>query len=295
MTLNRIFFIPFVVAAAIWIYATIDDWIKDADDRAFYTNQVVPYLNAQAREINGLQQALNTPKNGAITPLPTTPPSTTNPLDEMALRMERRVNAGWLRFYSGITCMVIFGGWTIARLIQRECFERKRQAPDRPADSDAGSKIAQLNSEGGILIAKSTDTRFRITRAGTEICIDARKGTAVFHGFNFVTAFIGNRPSDRTELPLTDILGARLDVSHGHASLRLRTARGRLVIGDNLQPFQPLAAILFDVVEQNRASPETYRVALAREPVVRTPWYGWLIIATALGLVAWIIVLVVQH
>jgi hypothetical protein len=106
-----------------------------------------------------------------------------------------------------------------------------------------------------------------------------------FVGCTFATGFASTRRDERVEMPLADILGVRLDYHHGRGLLTVRTAQGKVTIGDHIESFQLIAEVLFDAVEVNRASPESYRAALAREPAVRTPWYGWLILVGGIGVV----------
>ncbi len=70
----------------------------------------------------------------------------------------------------------------------------------------------------------------------------------------------------------------------------MRTTGGRVTVKDDLHPFQTLADVLSDIVELNRTSPEAYAAALAREPKIRTPWYGWLIMVAAIGAIAYVAV-----
>ena len=76
--------------------------------------------------------------------------------------------------------------------------------------------------------------------------------------------------------------------------LEVRTTKGKVIVSDYIQPFDRLAQILSDAAELSRSSPEGYRQALAQEPVVHTPWYGWAIIAVALAVVGYIFVRVMN-
>lgn len=77
---------------------------------------------------------------------------------------------------------------------------------------------------------------------------------------------------------------------------------------DYLMPFRPACMLLLDIAEANRLSSENYRAALARAPnlrrwrsenapplppaweaIVRTPWWGWVVIGSivyALAIIA---------
>jgi hypothetical protein len=59
-----------------------------------------------------------------------------------------------------------------------------------------------------------------------------------------------------------------------------------VAITDAVKPFPELAGLLLDAAEVNRSTPDRYSAALAREPSIKTPWYGWLIFAIALVAVA---------
>jgi hypothetical protein len=115
--------------------------------------------------------------------------------------------------------------------------------------------------------------------------------TVSFRGFRFITSFIGNKPIPELTLPFTDILAGRMWANHGQFSLVLRTTAGKVTIPDTVQPFQTLATVLLDAVEVNRKNPEAFTAALAREPQIKTPWYGWLIFAASLAAVAGLAVL----
>ncbi len=75
-------------------------------------------------------------------------------------------------------------------------------------------------------------------------------------------------------------------MNHGRSSLYLRTTAGKVTIPDTVQPFQPLAAVILDAAEVNRKNPTAFAAALAREPQIKIPWFGWLILALGLALVA---------
>jgi hypothetical protein len=166
----------------------------------------------------------------------------------------------------------------LAVMVDQQLRRRRREAPDRPADADAGKLVGELVQLNREFIAKSPDG------AGAPfVQIDGRRAIVAFHNLAFVSAFVGNPILPMVELPFPEILSAIQDYSKGHSFLTVRTTRGKVVLHDSLHPFQTLADVLSDIVELNRTSPEAYAAALAREPKIHTPWYGWLIFATAVG------------
>ncbi|HWZ93882.1 MAG TPA: hypothetical protein VNW30_01690 [Opitutaceae bacterium] len=126
----------------------------------------------------------------------------------------------------------------------------------------------------GILIGRKNAKR--------EIRIDLDRALAEFHNFAFITSFSSNRTSECIEVLFAEILGTKIVSGRNYVALELRTTKGKVMISDNIQPFDRLVRILSDAVELNRTSPESYKNALAQEPVVRTPWYGWAIIVATL-------------
>lgn len=116
--------------------------------------------------------------------------------------------------------------------------------------------------------------------------IDPVRGIVTFRNFKFTKAFTDNKAEAVVELAFKEILGTSITTHQGTVSMVLRTTRGKITLDDRFEHFDEVATVLTDCAEVNRKDPEGYREALAREPVVRTPWYVWFIILGAVGAVA---------
>ncbi len=117
--------------------------------------------------------------------------------------------------------------------------------------------------------------------------IDPASGRIMFRQFTFLRHFMRNPTQTEQVLHATDILHLepRAD-NHGRA-VTVRTTQGQVVIFDRLQNFEQVVALLADFAEANRLDPAAYRAALAREPQLKTPWWGWLLlIGLSVGIVA---------
>jgi hypothetical protein len=297
MTINRSFGAVLLTLACLWLASFVVSWRQEAEDRAFYQQRVQPYLDGQTRRSEALRQALSDRQKGPPRPLPRLEERPTDdPLDAWVHRLQRRSVQSLVRFDCVAGFLATFVVWIVFLLATREILERKWQDPNRPAVSDAGDLIAAFIQTGGVLVAKPTNRR-RVFRADSkqEIQVDGRRRTAVFREFTFITTFVGNRPRGCTELDFADILGARIICDRSGATLHLRTTKGRVAVRDKFESFQTLAGVFFDSVEVNRMSPEKYRAALAREPVVHTPWWGWLPILALAVFIGWAVWRVMQN
>ena len=202
-------------------------------------------------------------------------------------RNRRRNDNGMLRLNLFFGAMGLTMLWTIATVIKNEIFWKKRKAPTRSADANAGWAISEVQSRDGQLVARTSKRGLHfLPYPEREVEVNFPKRTVTFRGFRFITSFIGNKPLRELTLPFADILGGRIWANHGQFSLTLRTTSGKVTSPDMVQPFQPLAAVLLDAAEVNRKNPTAFAAALAQEPQIRTPWYGWLILALALAAVA---------
>jgi len=289
MTINRIFGAVLLTLACLWLASFVVSWRQEAEDRSFYQQHVQPYLEGPTRPSEALQQVLSDRQKGRPRPLPRLEERPTDdPLHEWVHRLQRRADQSLVRFDCVAGFLATFVVWIVFLLARREILERKWQDPNRPAVSNAGDLIAAFIQTGGVLVAKPSN-RHRVFRADSkqEIQVDGRRRTAVFLEFTFITAFVGNRPHARTELDFADILGARIICDRSGATLHLRTTKGRVTVRDKFESFQTLAGVFFDAVEVNRMSPEKYLAALAREPEVHTPWWGWLPILALVGFIGW--------
>jgi len=208
-------------------------------------------------------------------------------MDQWLERTRRRNDNAMLRMNLFFGAMGLTLAWTIATLIKTEIFWKKRNSPTRSADVNAGGAISEVQSRDEHLVARTSKRGLHfLPYPAREVEVNFRKETVTFRGFKFITSFIGNKPLRELILPFTDILGGRIWANHGQFSLYLRTTAGKVTIPDTVQPFQPVAAVLLDAAEVNRKNPTAFAAALAREPQIRTPWYGWLILALALAAVA---------
>lgn len=267
MTFNRLVLICLGVIALSWIGLYVVDLRARADDQEFYARKMAPVLQSP----EAFDRAA---------------------MEELQVRLAHRSDNGWARLYLLEGGMALFMVWVVAGLIRGELFWKRRNAADRLADANAGAVISDLRRLRAPFVARSGQ-RWRLIKSGPqEVEVDAVKETVVFRGFTFIRSFTGNRPTPQMELRFEDILGGRIWVSHGKSSLNLRTTAGAVTIMDDVSPFQELVALLLDAAEANRIRPERYAQALAREPRVKTPWYGWLIFAAALVAVAGVAVAV---
>ena len=207
-------------------------------------------------------------------------------MEQWLERARRRNENALLRMNLFFAAVGLTMAWTIATLIRNEIFWKKRNAPTRAADANAGRAISEVRSREGQLVARTRKGGLHfLPYPDREVEVNLGKGVITFRGFRFVTSFIGNKTIRELTLPFSDILGGRIWKNHGQFSLYLRTTAGKVTIPDTVQPFQPLAAVLLDAAEVNRKNPTAFAAALAREPQIKTPWYGWLIIALALAVV----------
>jgi hypothetical protein len=172
-------------------------------------------------------------------------------------------------FTGSIFLILIVGGVAAARR------QKANEAVDREPAPDAGKVIDELVPPGTVFVAK--------TGLGPRVEIDRTKAEVVFHHLAFIATFASNPESLRTVLPFAGILSVEEGSNDGRSHFTVRTTLGKVVLKDDMQPFEALGEILTDIGELNRMSPEAYAAAVAKEPVVRTPWYGWLILAAALG------------
>lgn len=263
MTLNRIFVLCLAAIGGSWGFAYIADLLQRADDDAFYAQNVAPHFKS----------------GNAFAPQ--------GPLDQWLERTRRRNDNAMLRMNLLFSLMGLTMVWTIATLIKTEAFWRKRNSPLRSADTNAGWAIREVQECHGQFIAQTSKRGLHfLPFPERAVEVNFPKRTVTFRGFRFITSFIANRPLRELTLPFADILGGRVWTNHGRSSLHLRTTAGKVTISDAVQPFQPLAAVLLDAAEVNRKDPAAFAAALAREPQIKVPWYGWLILASALAFVA---------
>ncbi|HVU34818.1 MAG TPA: hypothetical protein VHE61_15400 [Opitutaceae bacterium] len=265
--INRIVFVCFIILGALWIGAYVVDLKNRHDDVAFYRTQVEPSLRpgSYAANVKAIDEWLN---------------RTNRHDDNEVFRLQIMMVGAGLLF-----------GWTILSAVRTQQFWKRRNAANRPADTEAGTAIRDVRQLGSHLVASATKRGLHfLPFHEREVEVDFPQRVVVFRGFVFLTRFAGNSRPPACTLPFTEILGGRVWTSRDGTSLSLRTTAGRVTITDDVQPFQPLVAVLLDIAELNRKDPAAYAAALAREPKITTPWYGWLIFALALtgvALLAW--------
>lgn len=281
ITMHRVFAVILIAFASVWILAMVMLRREIAADSVFYAQQVAPYFEATKRQTNAFHQALQDRREGKQVPLPLLQPLSTAPFDEWVKRLDRRYHYISIRDVGQIGFMGTAALWVLATLIQVDVRRRRWESPGRPAVSNAGKLIGDLVQSGGVFIAKAANGA-----GASEVEIDGGRARVIFRHFAFISAFVGNPTRDCTKVLFTDLIAGSLSYSKGRSFLRLRTTHGKVVISDSVQPFQKLADLLLDTVELNRTSPDQYRATLAHEPQIRIPWYGWMIIATALAVIA---------
>jgi hypothetical protein len=275
ITMNRVFIAILIALAGIWIWADIRAQQEKAAANAFYVQQVAPSFEAEKRQEAVFEQALHDHHEIKEVPLPML---SNAPFDEWMQHVNRCNHYISIRELSVLGLMGTMLVWTISVQIQVAVRRRRQQSSERPAAPDAGKLIGEWMQTGRAFVAKTEDDGM-----AEKVEVDTARAVVVFHHFAFITAFVGNPKRDRTEVPFTDIIAGSLSYNKGRSFLTLRTTYGKVVITDNVRPFQALAGLLLDMTELNRTAPDQYRATLAREPHVRTPWYGWLIIAAAVA------------
>lgn len=204
-------------------------------------------------------------------------------LRQLQRRNEQEAVIAWSAF--GILgCIVALA---VTATIQAAARRRHIADPERPPLPGAGAKAHALIAAKSAFVAREP-----FGAHAQEIQIDGAKAVVVFRNFVFVSSFVRNSVRTRVELPFSDLLVGLVYHHRGRATLVLRTTEGKVGVGEDVEPFETLVELLLDLVELNRTSPERYRAALAREPRVHTPWYGWGIICLALAAaiaVGWLI------
>jgi hypothetical protein len=278
--MNRIFIGILLTIAAVWLWAEFSLRKQIDSDRVFQREVVDPYIKNVQGQSSDFQQALKKRERGEIAPLPMPESIGTEPIQEAVDRMKRRHE--WLNITSLSKLALIITGfiWVIALAIRNEVNRRKWESAERPPLPTAGAVIEKLVRSGGSFVAKSVNAE------KIEVHVDGEKSAVIFHNLSFVTSFVRNPVLNRVDLQFAELLaGSLVSAGRGRRGFRLRTTRGAVVITDSIQPFPELVELLLDIAEKNRTFPAKYQLAVSREPIVRTPWYGWLIIATAVGAV----------
>ena len=117
------------------------------------------------------------------------------------------------------------------------------------------------------------------------LTLDLVAKRALFEGFIFQTSFLPQKPCTRKEIPFEQILDCTYySGSRGRpGSLQIKTAVGRTSLSERIDHFKMIRAVLEGVITLNLANPERHQAYLRSMPIIRVPWYGWLIVTVAVG------------
>lgn len=274
--MNRIFIALLVVFAGVWIWSSVMFRRQVAEDDVFYAARVAPYLEETRRQSADLERVLQERKQGKQAPFSVRKAEGKAPLEEAVERMNTRFGYQLIGIRAQMGLGATFIAWMITSQIQAAVRRRRFSSPDRPAAANAGYLVGDL-----VRLKRSFTAKAPGGPMAPEIQVDGERAVVVFRHYAFVTSFVRNPAQDRVEIPFGDLLVGVTLHGKGRIFLQLRTTRGEILINDVVHPFLTLIQLLLDIVELNRTSPETYRAALAREPQLRTPWYGWALIAVA--------------
>lgn len=289
ITLHRCFMVALGVSGAFWLWFVFQGQRMDADDRAFYATQVQPYFQERKKHSEDFKRATQDRRKGIGTPLPKANDLSEPPVNEWATRVLRRAELRGRQFDVEMVFFVTSYAWMITAFIQGLVRMRRRDAPERAPDPGAGADLAAFTREGGHFVARMGGTGRAVSMGHAhEVEVDGPRAHLIFRHVLVVTSFVGNRRYDIFEVPFADVIAARIWRGKGLDTLVLRTAKGKVSVRSDIGQFERLAAIVSDAGEVNRSSPEQYRALLAREPVVRVPWWGWLPIVMAVAVVAWV-------
>lgn len=122
--------------------------------------------------------------------------------------------------------------------------------------------------------------------AQAKIEMYAETESIVFHHFRLTSQFLPEPPRDKENVNFSDILGCKFYSTQGGDSLHVRTTKGKVVIPEEMSDFQSLAQIFGRLVEANKSNAIEFEEKSKEEPVIRTPLYGWLILASAVACAA---------
>lgn len=277
ITIHRAFLVIVLALAATWVWAAAMLWRHERADAEFARQVVQPELDRFKRES---EQARQAPAPEGLRLEPVTVPSLVT-LNESLERMRVRDHYWSLRESALIGLFATCFCWIVTAQIQLALRRRAREAIDRPALANAGHLVGELVQLGRSFVARS-----KPDDSGITIQVDGRRSVVVFRNLTFISKFSGNPRQPLVELPFSELLAIATGYNKGTAYLHLRTTAGKVFWTDQVRPFDTLAALLDDIVEVNRTDPAAYRAARAREPVVRTPWYGWALLLLAVTGVA---------
>ncbi|MBL9190592.1 MAG: hypothetical protein JNK23_24155 [Opitutaceae bacterium] len=267
-----------VVLAGVAIWTFLEHRRQSAEDRQYHEQHLVPMWAAQKERALAFEQALKERKEGKRTPLPDLQPINPEVFEAGLERMKRRhrILALQNQVMAGLAITVF--AWFFYFQYRAYMTRRHLESAERPAGPGAGQIVGPLIAQGSIFSARDSDHS-----SATEVAIDGKRLVVVFRNYTFVSKFVGNRNRSLAELDFGELLAGSITRHKGRSYFSLRTTQGKIVVSDDVQPFDKLTETLLDIIELNRTQPDTYRAARAREPIVQTPWYGWLILAAAVA------------
>lgn len=279
---HRTFLFVLIGCAAVWAWSAIMGAHYRARDRS-EQRIIAEREAAAARQFSEeLRKAQEDFRQGKATPLPELKSPS---LDDLKYSLIRGREVYHYAIISGNAQLGLFGTlflWIMTNSAVAAWRRKQWEAPTRKPEPTAGKLVADLVLPGKDLFAKTKQ------EAGPVVQIEGRRGVVIFRNLSFICSFAGNPRQSLVELPFSEILSIYQEFHKGHSYFTVRTTAGKVILRDDLHPFQTMGEVLADIVELNRAAPEAYKAALAREPVVRTPWYGWLIFFAAVGAIVYV-------
>lgn len=279
-SVHRLFLVIILALAATWIWAAAMHWKHKRAYNEYASRVFQPEMDRFKNETDRTIEDLKAGR--LLKPLPVP-----NALSLSGLMERRRVldhywdirEGAMIGLFATVFC------WLVAAQIQLGLRRRARARVERPAEPTAGHLVGELVQQGRTFLARS-----KPDGTGIEIEVDGRRAVVFFRNLTFVAAFSGNKRRPIVELPFSELLALTTGYNKGTAYLNLRTTAGRVFWTDKVRPFDTLAALLDDIIELNRTDPAAYQAARAREPVIRTPWYGWAMLmagVVAVAALAW--------
>lgn len=275
--LRRILLVAALCCGVVWCVAAGVLWRKKAQDAAFYRERLAPAFEEEQQRFKAWEKAFD---EGRSVALPNPAHSACRvEMDEFVRRANAREPYETARFVGLMGLQVLALAWVLCGVIQQHRARKRWEAPDRPAHPEAGIYMAELPQDGFV----ATDGK------GGRVEINPVGRIVTLENCCRVTPI-----SDWHRIPLVmlrfdEILVVALTAKTGGDALLLRTTHGRFLLSSKLKPFDVVANSLIDIAELNRTNAEQYKSARAMEPALCTPWYGWLLLASAIVAVAVVI------
>ena len=245
----------------------------------YYTNVVGPSFEAFKSQSAAFDQALKDQKEGKVVHIPEVRVPDEAIIHKWESLIATRDHSDFFREKVKIGILFAFVAWGVLGVFQGIIARKNWESSSRPPNPEAGKIIGDFISSDEILFARTEEGGVD----SPEVEVDGRRRIVVFRNLPFVTSFVGNSKCDRKEIPFSELIVGTVHLNKGQSFLQLRTAQGKVAISDRIKPFQRLASLLQDAAELNRTFPDRFKDALSKEPRVRTPWYGWAIIAAAIA------------